>query len=205
MDVIEAYADIWCPFAHVGLRMVKRRRDECGRDDVPLRIHAWPLELVNERPQDAEATATHVQELRAQISPELFKGFDPATFPSTTIPALALAACAYDCSDATGEAVGFALRDALFECGHDISDSKVLASIGLSHGIEGVPETYRESVRRDWIDGQKRGVKGSPHFFCGQKNVFCPSLDIAKNQDGHLVIHRNVEALISFLDGCFRR
>jgi hypothetical protein len=182
--------------------MVKARRDERGRDDVPLRIHAWPLELVNGEPQDAEVTAEHIQQLRAQISSDFFKGFDPAAFPTTTLPALALAACAYGRSDSTGEVVSFAIRDALFEDGRDISDPMVLADIALSHGIDVVQDTDRERVWSEWGEGQIRGVKGSPHFFCGEKDVFCPSLDIGKSQDGHLLVHRNLEALNAFLDGC---
>jgi hypothetical protein len=183
--------------------MVKTRRGERGRDDVPLRIHAWPLELVNGRPQDAQVTASHIRELRAQISSDFFKGFDPSNFPTTTLPALELAACAYGRSDSTGEAVSFAIRDALFEDGRDISDPMVLSNIALGHGIEGVQENYRESVWSDWSEGRIRGVEGSPHFFCGQDDVFCPSLDIGKSQDGHLLIQRNLEALNTFLDGCF--
>jgi predicted DsbA family dithiol-disulfide isomerase len=201
---IEAYADIWCPFAHVGLRTVRGRRRERGREDVALRIHAWPLELVNGRPQDAEATAVHIRELRKQVPVNLFVGFDAENFPSTTLPALALAARAYCQSDATGEAVSFAVRDALFEEGRDISDSAVLDDIAAENGIGAGEERDRERVLEDWRQGQARGVKGSPHFFCGERDVFCPSLDIGKREDGHLVINSNREALDAFLNGCLR-
>ena len=32
MLVIEVFADIWCPFAHVGLSRLVQRRDETGAD-----------------------------------------------------------------------------------------------------------------------------------------------------------------------------
>jgi hypothetical protein len=102
-----------------------------------------------------------------------------------------------------GEAVSFTLRDALFEEGRDISNSSVLADIASDHDIDAEQATYADNVRRDWYEGQARGVKGSPHFFCGQNDVFCPSLDIEKREDGHLLIRRNLEALNSFLDNCF--
>ena len=152
--------------------MVRTRRRERDCDDVQLRIHAWPLELVNGRPQDPEVTAEHVEELRAQISTDLFEGFDQSRFPTTTLPALALAACAYKHSASTGEDISFTLRDALFEEGRDISDPSVLADIASDHGIEADQATYRDDVWRDWHAGQARGVKGSPHFFCGQNASF---------------------------------
>ena len=44
---IEVYADISCPFTHIGLRTILRRRNELGRDDVSVRVRSWPLEPVN--------------------------------------------------------------------------------------------------------------------------------------------------------------
>src|ERR1700730_2331234 len=38
--VLKVYADVWCPFAHVGLRSVVRRRYQLGRDDVVMRVRA---------------------------------------------------------------------------------------------------------------------------------------------------------------------
>jgi hypothetical protein len=92
---IEVFADIWCPFAHVGLRTVLRRRRELGRDDVPVRVRSWPLELVNGVPLSVESTAAHVEELREEVTPDMFVAFDPGHFPRSTLPALALACLAY--------------------------------------------------------------------------------------------------------------
>ncbi len=196
------YADIWCPFAYVGLRLIRERIEERRRNDVVLRIRAWPLELVNGRPQDPAVSAAHVQELREQLPTELFVGFDPDRFPSTTLPALAQAARAYRQSNRSGEAMSLALREALFEEGRDISDPLVLEDIAAIHGIQPVKERDRKSVLEDWHQGQDRGVKGSPHFFCGARDVFCPSLDIAKSESGHILIKRNREALDAFLNSC---
>ena len=57
VNVIEVYADVWCPFAYVGLLCVVERRAQLEREDVFLNIRAWPLELVNGAPLDPEATA----------------------------------------------------------------------------------------------------------------------------------------------------
>ncbi len=202
--MIDAYADVWCPFAHAGLRAVVRRRNALGRDDVVVRIRAWPLELVNKQPLDPTTTATHVDALRAQVASDLFAGFDADHFPQTSLPALALAAAAYRRDDRIGEAVSFALRDALFEDGRDISDPKVLASVADINGIGGpLPEDER-AVRTEWQEGKSRGVEGSPHFFCGEVGSFCPSLNIAKDKEGELQIRRDMDALDAFLAQCFK-
>ena len=42
-------------------------------------------------------------------------------------------------------------------------------------------ESDSAGVLVDWHEGVRRGVLGSPHFFCGDTDVFCPSLDITKD------------------------
>jgi predicted DsbA family dithiol-disulfide isomerase len=204
MAVIEVYADIWCPFTHVGLRSVVRRRHQLGRDDVVIRARAWPLELVNGAPLDRSVTAKHVVHLRAQVASDLFTHFDPENFPRTSLPALALAAAAYRESDRTGEAVSLALRNALFEEGRDISLPDVLASVASAHGVDDPAASDHQTVLAEWHQGEARGVRGSPHFFCGECDVFCPSLDISKDEQGHVQLRRNMEALDAFLGECFR-
>jgi hypothetical protein len=66
-----------------------------GRDDVVLRVRAWPLELVNGEPLDPTITAEHVDDLRTQVASDLFAHFDPDHFPRTSLRALAVAAVAY--------------------------------------------------------------------------------------------------------------
>lgn len=204
MPVIEVYADIWCPFAHVGLRSVVRRRNELERDDVVMRVRAWPLELVNGAPLDRRSTAEHVDELRTQVASDLFGHFDPDHFPHTSLPALAVAAAAYRRDNMTGETVSLALRNALFEEGRDISRPDVLAGVANAHGIGAPDADDHEAVLAEWHAGESRGVKGSPHFFCENIEVFCPSLDISKTEEGHLQLRRNTEALDSFLARCFK-
>jgi predicted DsbA family dithiol-disulfide isomerase len=202
MPVIEVFADIWCPFAHVGLRAMVSRRRTLGLDDLQLWIRAWPLELVNGKPLDAGEVAEEVADLRAQVAPDLFAGFDESTFPTTSLPALALAASAYRRNIRTGEQVSLALRNALFEERRDISDAGLLASIARSYGIDDASPDDDETVRNDWRDGQRRGVKGSPHFFCGGVSAFCPALDISKDDQGHLHVRTNPAALEHFVARC---
>jgi predicted DsbA family dithiol-disulfide isomerase len=175
---IEVFADIVCPSTHVGLRRFVEERSRRGVQ-APMRIRSWPLELINGAPLASQLAGREIKALRAQVAPELFRGFDPAVFPATSLPAFGLADSAYAIDDATGEAVSLALRDAIFEMGLDVGDDRVLAGIGSRFGVEPLEPARAEAVARaDWEQGWVRGVQGSPHFFVGDRGWFCPSLKV---------------------------
>jgi 2-hydroxychromene-2-carboxylate isomerase len=208
---IEVYADIWCPFAHVGLRAARdriahHRASEGGGTGAVLVVRAWPLERVNGRPQDPAATVEHAHELRDQVAPDLFAGLDAAVaagrFPSTTLPALALTHRAYRESVDLGERMAFALRDALFEQGRDISDPSVLDDLAAGLGVPAPDAGDDAAVLADWEDGRRRGVVGSPHFFSAGGDVFCPALRISRDGGPGLTISETGEHLARFLDAC---
>ena len=83
----------------------------------------------------------HADELREQVAPNLFRHLDIDRFPSSTLDALALANRAYRTDLQVGERVSFALRDALFEEGRDISD--------LGHARVPRTRSGRRHARRD--------------------------------------------------------
>ena len=176
--LIEVYADVVCPFTHVGLQRLVAARD-ARHPGLVIRVRAWPLEWVNAAPVEAETVAAEIAALRADVAPELFAGFDRAHFPATTIPALGLAAAAYRIDPHVGEATSLSLRRALFEEGRDLTDPAELRAIGLACGVEPLagPEAVA-AVRLDWERGRARNVQGSPHFFVGDHDWFCPSLRI---------------------------
>ena len=60
------------------------------------------------------------------------------------------------------------------------------------------PETVE-----DWHEGQARGVVGSPHFFCGDRDVFCPSLALERDREGHLHVAPDPVRLEAFLEECW--
>ena len=107
MSSIEVFADIVCPFTHVGLRRLDDQRRERGTHQVAF-VRAWPLEWINDAPMAVDLASREVEALRAQVAPDLFAGFDAARFPSTSLPAFGLAAAAYAGSAATGDAVSLA-------------------------------------------------------------------------------------------------
>jgi predicted DsbA family dithiol-disulfide isomerase len=201
-SVIEVFADIWCPFTHVGLRAVDEQRVLAGRPDVAIRVRAWPLELVNGTPLDPATTAAHVEHLREQVAPTMFTDFRVDQFPTSTLEALALVERAYRTDIRLGERASFDLRDALFEHGRDISDQRVLTDIAERLGIDLPDEVDRGAVRADWRQGQDRGVRGSPHFFCGETSSFCPSLQITKDPEHGVSIQRDASRLTAFLEKC---
>jgi 2-hydroxychromene-2-carboxylate isomerase len=105
----------------------------------------------------------------------------------------------------TGEAVSLALRDALFEEGLDISRLDVLSNIAKALDVGAFDVSDERSILADWHEGVARGVKGSPHFFCGDSDAFCPSLDIDKDGSGNLEVSRNLEVLDALLAKCVER
>jgi predicted DsbA family dithiol-disulfide isomerase len=199
---IEVFADVRCPFAHLGLRRIVEQRDARGVD-LPLWIRAWPLEIVNQQPLDGELIAEEVEALRTQMAPDLFTGFKLAAFSSTSMPALALTAGAYAIRPEIGERVALSLRWALFEEGRDIASVDVLTEIAQAAGITPPRNGELDRIRDDLIDGRARGVIGSPHFFIGDTDYFCPALDITRTHDG-LHIAGDPATFDAFINIAFR-
>jgi predicted DsbA family dithiol-disulfide isomerase len=191
MRTVEVFADILCPFTHVGLHTLIDRRTERGLSEPRLRIRAWPLELINGKPLDPHHIDAEIVALRGSVRPDLFAGFSIDTFPMTSMAAFALTAAADRSGDpALSEAVGMALRDALFEQGLDIGRPDVVEAIARRFSLEPLnPDDTAAAVRADWDEGSSRGVVGSPHFFTDDGGTwFCPGLDISRDSRGDFVV-----------------
>ena len=195
--VVEVFADVTCPFTHVGLLRLRERRDELG-SDTRIRIKAWPLELVNGEAPTGDFVAEEVTALRSSVAPEMFAGLSPAQFPTTTLLALGLTALAYSRSLELGERVGFGLRDALFERGEDVGDPAVVATIARAHELD-VTEIDPGAILAEYDEGRHRGVVGSPYFIVDGIGYFCPALDI-RRVDGHLEIRTDPVGFDAFVD-----
>ena len=96
-----------------------------------------------------------------------------------------------------------ALRHALFEEGLEIPCPDVLSDITTSAGVGWLDAPTNERSLTTWQEGAARGVKGSPHFYCGDSDAFCPSLEISKDGTGHLKVSANSDVLDAFLTDCF--
>jgi predicted DsbA family dithiol-disulfide isomerase len=200
---IEVFAELACPFTHLALRRIVQRRRDDGLSEPHLRIRPWPLELVNGKPMDPQHVGKEVDALRAQVSPDLFTGFDEASFPTTSMPGFRLVEAAYAAGEVTGERVSLELRTALFEEGRDISDPEVLGIIASAHGVEVPGEDLDAQVERTFAEGKRRGVEGSPHFFVDDHSAFCPLLDIQKDDSGDFHLALDEGAVNDLLDDWF--
>ncbi|MEO1059563.1 MAG: DsbA family protein [Actinomycetota bacterium] len=200
---VEVFADITCPFTHVGLQRIVPMLSSSGRAAV-LYVRSWPLEWVNDEPLQYDAVVAKAEALTAQLGGDAFSGLRADTWPDTTIPALALVAHAYAGDPATGLALSLDLRSGLFQRGHDISDPEVLAEYARAHALHQAIGNKAQldgeaMVRDDYEEGQRLGVDGSPHFFIGSANFFCPALDIGHDDQGALTARLDTAGLDAFL------
>jgi predicted DsbA family dithiol-disulfide isomerase len=195
---LEVFADITCPFTHVGLKKVIEELTDLD-GDVEIVIRAWPLEWVNGAPLEAEAVEAKIAALREQLGTDDFSNFREDAWPTTTIPALNLAAAAFDIDASTGLAVSLALRDALFEEGLDVGDLAVLSSVAEQFGLEPPSIKVDARVQADYEDGQRRGVRGSPDFWLGDEGFFCPALMLGHDDVG-LTAEFDTEGFENFLE-----
>lgn len=205
MARVEVFADVLCPFTHVGLHTLIDRRTERGLTVPRLRIRSWPLELINGKPLDAHHVDAEISALKESVRPDLFAGFSVTTFPKTSMPAFALAAAAEQTGDdALREEVGMGLRDAMFEKGLDISRPEVLEELAGRFGLQPLdPKAAEAAVRADWAEGTRRGVVGSPHFFTDDGGSwFCPGLAISRDDVGNFIVAWK-EGNAAFVDRVF--
>jgi predicted DsbA family dithiol-disulfide isomerase len=197
MQTVEVYADITCPFTHVGLkRVVQHVNDMSSPSEVIVR--AWPLEWVNGTPLDVDAVLVKAAALSDQLGVDDFAGLRADAWPTSTIPALNLAASAYGRDAATGLAVSLDLRAALFERGENVGDADVLAHLAAAHDLPEPAIEASTAVRADYDGGLARRVKGSPHFFVASDDFFCPALDLGHDADGHLTARFDADMLADF-------
>ncbi|MGB0114156.1 MAG: DsbA family protein [Ilumatobacteraceae bacterium] len=202
MTTVEVFADISCPFAHVGLKRVIAHLDGTftARSTAPdVIVRAWPLEWVNDAPMQADAVLTKAHALDEQLGTRHFSGLRADRWPTTTLPALALVAAAYERDAATGLAVSLDLRSALFEHGLDVSDADVLTDLARRHDLTPPLDLDHRAAQADYDEGRARGVQGSPHYFVGDQDFFCPTLDLGHDDDGHLTASFDADGLSRFL------
>jgi len=199
------FADVLCPFTHVGLHTLIDRRVARGLTEPRMRIRAWPLELVNGQPLDPHHIAAEVAALRDSVRPDLFAGFSVEAFPNTSMAAFALAAAADRTGDpGLSEEVGMALRYAVFEKGLDIGRPDVVETIAARFNLEPLgADATAAAVHADWDEGKERGVIGSPHFFTADGgNWFCPALAISRDDVGNFIVAWK-EGNAAFVDKVF--
>ena len=199
VTTVEVFADITCPFTHVGLKRIVQLVDETT-EPVDVLVRAWPLEWINGAPMDPVAVQAKAKALCQQLDVDDFNGFRADRWPDSTVAALNLAASAYERDAATGLAVSLAVRTALFEKGLDISDPAILAEIAEVFDLPTPIEEPSAAVQADYAEGKDRGVTGSPHFWIDEHHdFFCPSLDLGRDHAGDLTAQFDTYGLEQFL------
>ena len=76
----------------------------------------------------------------------------------------------------------------------------MLEEIAAEHGVDLTNSSGSGSgaVRADYDDGLARGVSGSPHFWVGDDDFFCPALDLGHDADNHLTARFDPDGLAQF-------
>jgi hypothetical protein len=64
--------------------------------------------------------------------------------------------------------------------------------IAAAHGIDA-------DVSADYDEGKRRGVRGSPDFWVGGAEFFCPALDLSHDGDGALAVNFDPAGLSHFV------
>ena len=85
MQTVEVYADITCPFAHVGLKRVVQYVSEMS-EPAEVVVRAWPLEWVNGAPLAIDAVLVKAAALTDQLGVDDFVGLRADAWPTSTIP-----------------------------------------------------------------------------------------------------------------------
>ncbi len=196
---LEVFADVTCPFTHVGLHVVTSQLGELSEPTAVV-VRAWPLEWVNGEPLDGDGVAAKIEALTEQLDLELFTGFRADRWPTTSIAALNLADSAYAVDVNLGLTISLQLRDLLFEQGQDIADPAVLDELATAHGLTPPMSDPADGVSADFAEGRRRGVRGSPDFWIDGDDFFCPTLEIGHDDSDSLTAHFDTSGLKTMLD-----
>ena len=159
MTRVDVFADIVCPFTHVGLRRLSEAR-HARAVDLSLHVHAWPLEWINGAPLGPELLVREIDALRASVAPDLFSGFDAALFPLTSIPAFAARRGGLRSRRRNRRSPEHGPARRLFEQGEDISRDDILWEVGRRFDIDAPDLAAAEAaVRHD--SGSRQDPRGA--------------------------------------------
>ena len=157
MSEVEVFADVWCPFTHVGLRRFVDHRRETGASTSACGFGRGRSNWSTASRSTSTSSSRRSPRSERSSRPTSSSGSIRSRFPTTTLPALELTGHAYRASTAVGEAVALELRDRLFERGEDIGSPDVLAEVAAAHGLDAAAADSVEIVESDWAEGTSRG------------------------------------------------
>jgi predicted DsbA family dithiol-disulfide isomerase len=180
MDVspgtIVVFADVGCPFAHIGLHRLLDTRARLDLDDaVALDIRAFPLELFNDRPTPKHSLDLEIAALSQAVPEAGWQAWSDRDyrFPVTMLPPMEAVQAAKLQSFRAAEQLDHRLRTAFFAESRCISmRHEILACAAECAAVDVAALTEalddgraRRTVIDQWEQSQGEDILGSPHLF----------------------------------------
>jgi len=173
---ILVFADIGCPWAHLAVHRLHEARSRGGLDGrVAFDVHAFPLELINERPTPKHHLDGEIPVVGA-LDPEA--GWSlwrrPAwEYPDTMLPAMEAVHAAKEQDLFVSDRLDRALRRAFFRDSRPISihtEILAVASDVEALDLDALEDSLMEGKTRrrifdDLETSRQDVVRGSPHVF----------------------------------------
>ena len=189
-STIVLFADTGCPWAHVCVHRLHRKRAELGLEDrVRFDLRAFPLEVFNRQPTPKKVLDAEIP-VAGALEPEagwaMWQGPEHA-YPVTMLPALEAVQAAKEQGLRASEELDRALRIAFFGAGRNVSMrheilavAEHLAAVDENHLAEALDAgRARPAVMEQCSQSEGDVVKGSPHVFMPDgSDVHNPGIDL---------------------------
>lgn len=196
---IVVFADLGCPWAHVGVHRLHSARQRLGLEaSVGMDVRAFPLEIINAQPTPFKGLQNEIPEL-AVMEPdagwELWTA-DATTWPVTTLLPMEAVEAAKEQSLEASATLDHALRRALFGQSRCISMRHVILDVAATcEGLD-VPALVEAlddgRARRPMLDGYTSAagaIEGSPHYFLADGTALHnPGVDFHWDKAQHRIV-----------------
>lgn len=194
---IVVFADLGCPWAHVGVHRLHAARKRVGRS-VSIDVRVFPLEIINSQPTPFRGLQNEIpvlSEMEPDAGWELWAG-DATTWPVTTLLSMeAVEAAKEQGLDASAQ-LDHALRRALFGESRCISMRHVILEVAASCTGVDVPALAAAlddgRARRSMLDGYRTAadaIQGSPHYFLADgTSSHNPGVDFHWDKAQHRIV-----------------
>lgn len=181
-DAITVYSDYVCPFCYLGRESLARYRE---RRDDDLRIDWRPFDLRSQK-RAPDGTIDHTvddgkdDEYYAQARENVRRlaeqyGVEMALDVATDVDSLSAQVVSYSLRESNDYETWLAFDEAVFaalwEDGEDIGDHDLLVELATDAGVAAdevrsalSDEVFRETVREQFDEAERRGVTGVPTF-----------------------------------------
>ncbi len=194
---IVVFADLGCPWAHVGIHRLQTARTRL-ESSISIDVRVFPLEIINAQPTPFRGLQNEIPAL-AEMEPdagwELWAG-DATTWPVTTLLPMEAVEAAKEQGLDTSAKLDHALRRALFGESRCISMRHVILDVAASCDDLDVPALTAAlddgRARRPMLDGYRAAagdIQGSPHYFLADgTSSHNPGVDFHWDKAQHRIV-----------------